>query len=187
MTCGRFWDPRPKWSSTASGSSAFRFSASLTNLPWSISPVFAAGASFLKNQLLFAQDDPAAEFYLVEYGKIKVFRETADGREQILHVVEYGQSFAEAAVLSMERFPAAAIALEDSAVIAVPREPFLRLLASENAVARAMLAGQAAWLRRLVDVTSQLTLRVRRRGWRATSLRWPIGIASPGATTRCWN
>lgn len=111
-----------------------------------------------KHQTLATQGRAAAAFFLVEYGRVKVFRSNPDGREQVLHLVEPWQSFAEVAVLSLETYPASAQAIEDSAVIVVPRDPFLALVAADAAAARAMLAGQAMWIRRLIDQNASLVL-----------------------------
>lgn len=119
---------------------------------------FCARRHFARGETLFLQGDPASAFYLVEYGRVKVFRSGADGREQILHLVEAWQSFAEVAVLSMESFPAGAVAVEEVAAIEVPRAPFLEMVERDPVAARAMLAGQALWLRRLVDQQSSLAL-----------------------------
>ncbi|RJO67099.1 MAG: Crp/Fnr family transcriptional regulator [Myxococcales bacterium] len=112
---------------------------------------------YAKGESVAAQGDPAAHFFLVEYGLVKVYRASPDGREQTLHLVEGGQSFAEAAALSLADFPASAVALSDAAVILVPKKPFEALLAAHADLARAMIASQAKWLRRLLDLTSGMS------------------------------
>jgi CRP/FNR family transcriptional regulator len=119
---------------------------------------FCERRTFAKNEPLCHQGDAARAFFLVEYGRVKVFRATKDGREQILHLVEGWQSFAEVALLSMESYPASALALEETAAIVVPRAPFLDMVERDPAATRAMLAGQAKWLRRLVDQQTSLAL-----------------------------
>jgi CRP/FNR family transcriptional regulator len=119
---------------------------------------FCERRHYARNEALCHQGDPARAFFLVEYGRVKVFRAARDGREQVLHLVEEWQSFAEVAVLSMETYPASAVALDETAVIVVPREPFLTMVEQHPAATRAMLAGQARWLRRLIDQQSSLAL-----------------------------
>ncbi len=111
-----------------------------------------------KGAMLFYQGDPATAFYMLEYGRVKIYRSSPEGREQILHMAESGQTFAEAAVLSMPNYPAHASAMEESLLIKVPRVPFERLISEHSNVARALLAGQAMWLRRLVDLNASLSL-----------------------------
>ncbi len=119
---------------------------------------FCGGIKLAKGKMLFYQGDPATAFYMLEYGRVKIYRSSVEGREQILHVVESGQAFAEAAVLSMPNYPAHASAMEESLLVKVPRVPFERLITTRPEVARAMLAGQAMWLRRLVDLNASLSL-----------------------------
>ncbi len=108
--------------------------------------------------LLFSAGEDAEAFYLVEAGRVKVFQPSAEGREQILHVVGEGESFAEVAVLAMPLYPASAQTLSPTLLIAIPRGPFNRLIDANPDVARTMLAGQAKWIRTLVDRTSLLVL-----------------------------
>lgn len=119
---------------------------------------FCQRREFGTGETVFLYGQPATAFYLVEYGRIKVYRSTAAGREQILHLVEPGQSVAELAVLAMERYPASAGALEETSTVVVPRQEFRLLVENNGEAAQAMLAGQARWLRHLVDLTSTLML-----------------------------
>ncbi len=113
---------------------------------------------FPKGARIVEFGEPADACFLVEYGQIKVYRSNPDGREQILHIVEGGQSFAEVAVLSLEIYPADALALEESAVIVVPKRPLMDWLMADSRAALSMLSGQARWIRRLVDMASALQL-----------------------------
>ena len=48
-----------------------------------------------KGDALFHEGDEASGFYLLTEGRIKVFKITADGREQILHFISPGETFGE--------------------------------------------------------------------------------------------
>lgn len=113
---------------------------------------------FAKGQQLVLQGENPRAFFLIEYGKVKVYRSGSDGREKVLHIVEPWQSFGEVAVLSLEIYPASAEAIEDTAAIVVPVKPLLAMLQEDAALARAMLAGQAMWIRRLIDQNAALVL-----------------------------
>jgi CRP/FNR family transcriptional regulator, dissimilatory nitrate respiration regulator len=113
----------------------------------------AAGAT------LFEPGDAADRFYVVASGRVKVFKLGEQGREQILHVVHPGESFAEAAIFSGGAFPAAAETLEESVLLAVPAAPFLALLRADPELPLQLIAGLTRWLRRLVDLVEDLSLR----------------------------
>ena len=119
---------------------------------------FCSRISLERGQILFQHGDEADALYLVEYGRIKVYRSNSSGREQILHIIEDGQSVAEVAVLAMQKFPASASALVETAAILVPRQPLLDLVAGNSQAALAMIASQAKWVRHLVDLASGLLL-----------------------------
>ena len=119
---------------------------------------FCSRISLERGQILFQHGDEADALYLVEYGRIKVYRSNSSGREQILHIIEDGQSVAEVAVLAMQKFPASASALVETAAILVPRQPLLDLVAGNSQAALAMIAAQAKWVRHLVDLASGLLL-----------------------------
>ncbi len=119
---------------------------------------FCSRVEFARGQILFQHGDPAEALFLVEYGRVKVFRANSTGREQILHIIEDGQSVAEVAVLAMDRFPASTSALVETAAILVPRKHLLDLVSGNAEAARAMIASQAKWVRHLVDLASGLLL-----------------------------
>ena len=77
-----------------------------------------------RGRLLFHQGDPADRFFLVLDGWVRVFRDTAEGEQTVLHLVRPGETFAEPAVLNLGRYPAAAEAATDSRVVEVPKEAF---------------------------------------------------------------
>jgi CRP-like cAMP-binding protein len=109
--------------------------------------------------LLFESGDAADRFYVVAAGRVKVFKLGAQGREQILHVVHPGESFAEAAIFSGGAFPASAATLEASTLLALPAAPFLALLRRDPELMLRLLGGLTLWLRRLVDLVEDLSLR----------------------------
>lgn len=113
---------------------------------------------FSRGQLIISQGQPADRFFLVEYGRVKVYRAGPDGREHVLHVIEPGQSFGEVAALSLATYPASAQALEETAALIVPQREFAGLIERSPAAARAMLASQARWLRLLIDQAAGLSL-----------------------------
>jgi len=108
-----------------------------------------------KGGALFAEGDEARGFYLCVAGKLKVFKSTPEGREQILHFVFPGETFAEVALFAGKAYPASAQALEASRVAFIPREGLVRLLERRPETAFKLLAGTALWVRRLTDLIAE--------------------------------
>ena len=107
---------------------------------------------------LFEQGDTCDRFYVVGSGRVKVYKLGEGGREQILHVVHPGESFAEAALFAGRAFPASAQTLEESVLLAVPAAGFLDLLRRDAELSLRLMASLTRWLRRLVDLVEDLSL-----------------------------
>lgn len=104
-----------------------------------------------RNTLLFGAGDEADCFYIVLDGSVKLFALAQDGRESIVEIFGPGTSFAEAAMMSVGRFPLNAEVIEDATLIRVARRAFLYTLHSDHAMAYRMLAALVKWNRRLAS------------------------------------
>lgn len=114
---------------------------------------------FAKKEAVFREGDRADGFFIVASGKVKVFKLSGEGKEQILHVLEAGQTFAEAVIFEGGVYPAHAEALDDSDLLFLPKRPFLELLERRPVVAIRMLASLSRWLKRMTDLAESLSLR----------------------------
>jgi CRP-like cAMP-binding protein len=112
-----------------------------------------------KREAIFREGDPADGFFVVVSGSVKVFKLSADGKEQVLHILEAGQSFAEATIFEGGRFPASAEALGDCDLLFLPKRPFIELLEKNPKMAVRMLGSLSRWLKRMTDLVENLALR----------------------------
>ncbi len=112
-----------------------------------------------KKEALFREGDRADGFFIVSSGRIKVFKLSPEGKEQVLHVIEPGQSFAEATIFEGGHFPASAEALADSETVFIPKKPFIDLLEKTPRIALRMLGSMSKWLKRMTDLVESLALR----------------------------
>jgi CRP/FNR family transcriptional regulator len=111
------------------------------------------------NQILFHEGDPCRQFYAIQSGAVKLYRAQADGREQIVHNLHAGATFAEAAMLSLGRFPVNAVVTETSTVLLeIGGERFLDLFRSDARLAPAMIASLCMRLVSLVERVEELSL-----------------------------
>ena len=110
-------------------------------------------------QVLFREGQAAEGFYVVLDGRVKVYKLSPDGRQQILHVFGPGQAFAEAAMFAGETFPAFAEALAESRVAFFPRDRFLEGLRDNPALAAGLIASLARLCRQLTTLIGQIALR----------------------------
>ena len=121
-----------------------------------------ASASTLKScatgETLFFEGDPVHSFFIVGSGRVKVFKLSPDGKEQILMVADPGDSFAEAAMFAGGCYPASATALEQSDVLIINRERFIGILRREPNLALNMISRLSELLRSLTKLVEGLSL-----------------------------
>jgi CRP/FNR family transcriptional regulator len=106
-----------------------------------------------RGETIFSDGDRGDGFYVVVRGKVKIYKVSFDGKEQILHIFGPGQPFGEVPVFTGKPFPASALALNASHLLFFPRDAFSGLLAGNPSLAMSMLAVLS---RRLRDFTVQI-------------------------------
>jgi CRP/FNR family transcriptional regulator len=114
--------------------------------------------SFAKGKVLFLEGEPCRGLYLVKSGRIRVFKSSLEGREQVLLIAGAGDSFNDVPVFDGGPNPASASALEPSTVYLIPKETLLSLIADCPA-ALAIINLFAARLRHLTMVVEDLSFR----------------------------
>lgn len=112
-----------------------------------------------KGVAIFFEGDPGTGFYMVASGKVKVFKMSFDGKEQILHILGPGEPFGEVPVFHGKPFPANAETLTEAEVLFFPRTEFVHLVSKNPSLALNMLAVLALRLRRFASQIENLTLK----------------------------
>lgn len=111
---------------------------------------YAAIRRLERGAYLFRQGDPVVGFFVVRLGLLNVHRIDAEGREQIIHLLRPGESFAERAITSEHGYPANARAEQDSEVILIPGAEFRQHQQERPDLAWRMLSSMSHHLRSLV-------------------------------------
>jgi CRP/FNR family transcriptional regulator len=114
---------------------------------------------FRRGQTIFSEGDEGAGFYVVISGRVKVFKLSPEGKEQIFHILGPGEPFGEAAVFAGEKFPAYAEALAESRVFFFPRLGFVDLIKKNPSLALNMLAVLSRRLRKFAVLVEDLSLK----------------------------
>jgi len=115
--------------------------------------------SFPRNFVLFLKDEPASRCYVVFEGWVKLFRTTESGNETVISVFTRGDSFAEAAIFDRARYPVSAATVEDSRLLVIRADPFMRRLSENGEYAMKVLASMSRHLRSLVNQVERLTMK----------------------------
>lgn len=119
----------------------------------------AVEKKIVKGQVLFSEGSPANGFYVVVSGKVKIFKVSFEGKEQILHIFDKGEFFGEVPMFAGTRYPAHAEAIEAGRVLLFPREAFVDLIKVEPSLAMNMLAFLSQRLRYFAGLIEDLSLK----------------------------
>lgn len=114
---------------------------------------------FRKGKTIFSEGEEANGFYVVITGRIKIFKLSPDGKEQILHFFGPGEPFGEVPVFTGQHFPANAEAMEESRIFFFPRKSFVDLIKKNPSLALNMLAVLSKRLRRFAALIDDLSLK----------------------------
>jgi CRP/FNR family transcriptional regulator len=110
-----------------------------------------------RGETLFNEGDACRGLFVVGSGKIRIFKVSASGREQILSIEGPGSSFAELPVFDGGNYPASASASEESEVLFISRKDFQDFCRDHPEVALKVIAVVGSRLRRLVGIIEDLS------------------------------
>ncbi|MBW1817442.1 MAG: Crp/Fnr family transcriptional regulator [Deltaproteobacteria bacterium] len=114
---------------------------------------------FARGQTIFSEGDEGNGFYVAASGRVKIFKLSWEGKEQILHIFGPGEPFGEVPVFSGQNFPANAEAMEESRIFFFPRKSFIDLVRENPDLALNMLAVLSMRLRRFAALIEDLSLK----------------------------
>ncbi len=119
----------------------------------------AVSRVYRRGETVFSDFDVADGFYVPMRGRIKIFKLSPEGKEQVLHIMGLQEPFGEAAVFSGGRFPAHAQAIEESLLIFFPAPAFVELVRHDPTLSMNMLALLSRRLKQFAGLVEQLSLK----------------------------
>jgi CRP/FNR family transcriptional regulator len=114
---------------------------------------------FNKGEIVVAEGDEGKGFFVIVEGRVKVFKVSAEGKEQILHIFGPGQPFGEVPVFAGQRFPANAQAIDNTKALFFPRVAIVGLITANPSLALNMLAEMSKKLRLFAVQIENLSLK----------------------------
>ena len=112
---------------------------------------------FSAGQSVFGEGEPCSGLYVVESGNVRIFKSSANGREQVLSIDGPGSSIAELPVFDGGNYPASVTAIDDATLLFVSKQDFQALCLAHPQVALKVLRVVGARLRRLVGIIEELS------------------------------
>ena len=136
---------------------------------------------FSSGELLFSEGEPCNGLHIIVRGRVRIFKTSMSGREQVLAVNEPGESIAELPVFDGGPFPASSIAIEDTEMAFISRRDFNAYCIEHPQVALKVLSVVGARLRRLVGIIEELSFTTIRQRLIASLLKLAQSEGKPTA------
>ncbi|RMF29823.1 MAG: response regulator [Bacteroidetes bacterium] len=95
--------------------------------------------TYRRKETIFLEGDYPRYLYLVDQGKVKLYKTNEYGKEYIVRLCLPGDFFGYTALIKDEPYNFSAAAMEDSALSQLPKEDFLRLIHANKDVASRMI------------------------------------------------
>ncbi|HLH73139.1 MAG TPA: Crp/Fnr family transcriptional regulator [Chloroflexota bacterium] len=110
-------------------------------------------------EIFALEEAPCPGLCVVESGLVKVFKLSADGREQVLLLARPGESFADASAFTGQPMLASVAAVEPSTIRILPTAALDRLLDEDPRFARAVIRHLSVRLQHVVSLVEDLSFR----------------------------
>jgi CRP/FNR family transcriptional regulator, cyclic AMP receptor protein len=103
--------------------------------------------SYSESQIIFSEGEKSDFLPVVERGKIKMVRYPDVDKEVIIGIFEAGEMFAVPPVFDGAPYPSTAVAMEETTLLLLYRQDFLRLLRDSSEFSFAVIAWMCEMLR----------------------------------------
>jgi CRP/FNR family transcriptional regulator len=112
-----------------------------------------------RGHAVFMEGGACQGLYVVRAGRVRIYKVSPEGREQVLMVAGAGETFNEVPNFDGGANPASAEALEPSVLYLLPKADLLSIVETEPVVARAIMRVFASHLRHLTVLVEDLSFR----------------------------
>lgn len=110
-------------------------------------------------EMILLEGEPAENLYFVASGAVKVFKTSAEGKEQILNIVRPGESFNDVAIFDGDLNPASARAMGPVLLYGVRKDEMQAILRNYPQIALDVIRVLARRVRQLVSLVEDLSFR----------------------------
>ena len=114
---------------------------------------------YRKDEVLFLAGEEAHGLFVIVNGSVRAFRESLDGREQVIHVERAGATVAEVPVFDDGTYPSTVAAEEDTDTLFLDKRDVRQLSLQHPAIPMAAVRVLASRLRRCAELVEALSLK----------------------------
>jgi len=119
----------------------------------------AVERSYRRGDPVFLEGDSCEGLYVVKSGRVRVYKISPEGREQVLLVAGPGGTFNEVPVFDGGPNPASVEALEPTVLLLLPKTTLLAMVEAQPEIGRAFMRTFATRLRQLVGLVEELSFK----------------------------
>ena len=119
----------------------------------------ATSRDYGRGAVLFLEGDSCAGLHVIEEGRVKLYKVSAEGREQVVKLLGPGEVFNEVAVFDGGPNPVSAMAALDATLWVIDCASMRDLVGKFPALAEAVIENLAARSRHLLSLVEDLSLR----------------------------
>lgn len=112
-----------------------------------------------RGEMVVLEGEPAAHLYIVGSGAVKVFKTSADGKEQILSIVRPGESFNDVAIFDGGPSPASARTMGPVVLYTIAKDDIEAILRVHPHMALNVIRVLAERMRDLLELVEDLSFR----------------------------
>ncbi len=115
-------------------------------------------SAYKKRDIIFTEGDCANALYILMSGQVNLIKYNSDGNEKLIRRVMPGEIFAEAAMFSGINYPVTAIMIQSGNIIAIQKQPFLKMIKENPDISMSLLGVMSKLLRHYNEMLSALSL-----------------------------
>lgn len=119
---------------------------------------FCTVKRYRKGAMVFIDGEDYAGMFVVLKGSVKVYKNSPEGKEYVVHVFHAMGQFADVPMFAGGRFPANAQVMEAASLLFIPKRELSAYIERHPALMRKMLVGFAKKIRELAQQLEDLTL-----------------------------
>ena len=114
--------------------------------------------TYQRGRIIFVEDEPGEAVFFLGSGRVKISKQSDDGREQILHFIHPGEVFGEVVLFDGGPYPATSEAVEDSKIGLIRNSDMERITLANPDIALGMLKIMSRRLRMAQKQINDLAL-----------------------------
>lgn len=112
--------------------------------------------SFLKNSLIFEQDEESKGLFLITKGTVKISKISANGKEIVLGLLNSGMTFGEGSLLGQDKQADTATASDNVELLYLPKKEFQAILQQSPSLYQSVVTSLVKWMANLNAVIENI-------------------------------